>query len=218
MDAANLFDPVAAAIVVGGTLVATLLRCGLHDFGHALAALGRIRSGRFDAEGVRAELAVQVQEIHRAGVLSANPRHFTDRAFDEVADVLINKRSVPALIAAHESQKAHRVEADDRAVRTLTQAAELSPVFGLVGTLFSLTNLAADGISRDSYAGAISTAVLTTLYGLLLANLLLGPLARLVERAASAEERQRQEIVDWLAEQVAPDVPRGKPVAVAEVV
>ena len=45
--------------------------------------------------------------------------------------------------------------------------------------------------------------MLTTLYGLLLANLLLAPLARMVDRAAAAEEAERQTIVDWLASQVA---------------
>ena len=218
MNAASLLDPVAAAIVVGGTLFATFLRCGPGDCGKALAALGRMGRRRFDAEGVRAELAVQIQQIHRDGLLRTNPRHFADREFDEVADALIARRSVPALLAAHENQKERRAEADGRAVETLTQAAELAPVFGLVGTLFSLTHLAADGISKDAYTGAISTAVLTTLYGLLLANLLLGPLARLVERAVAAEERERQKVVDWLAEQVAPDMPRHRPLAVAEAV
>ena len=60
--------------------------------------------------------------------------------------------------------------------------------------------------------GAISMAVVTTLYGLLLANLLLAPLARMVERAAEAEEAGRQHLTDWLAGQVeaslAPSPPR----------
>jgi chemotaxis protein MotA len=64
--------------------------------------------------------------------------------------------------------------------------------------------------------GAISMAVSATLYGLLLANLLLAPLARAVERAAAAEERERQKIVDWLAKQVETALPRRKPVAVRE--
>ena len=59
------------------------------------------------------------------------------------------------------------------------------------------------------FAGAISMAVLTTLYGLLLANIVLAPLARMVERAAKAEERDRQKLVGWLAGQVAPALPRG---------
>jgi chemotaxis protein MotA len=64
--------------------------------------------------------------------------------------------------------------------------------------------------------GAISMAVSATLYGLLLANLLLAPLARAVERAAAQEESERQKIVDWLADQVASAMPRRKPELVHE--
>jgi len=218
MNIASLLDPAAAAIVVGGTLVATVMRCGFTDCGHALAALSRIGRTRFDAQGVRAELAVQVRQIHKDGLFRVNPHQFGDNEFDEATEALIAKRSVPALLAAHESHKQRRLESDDRAVRTLVQAAELGPVFGLVGTLYSLSQLAADGIGKDAFAGAISTAVLTTLYGLLLANLLIAPLARLVERASTREEKERQKVVDWLAQQVASDIPRSKPVVVAEAV
>ena len=133
------------------------------------------------------------------------------REFDEATDALIGRRSVSALLAAHESHKARRLETSNRAATTLAQASELAPVFGLAGTLISLSQLPADGIARGAYAGAIGMAVLTTLYGLLLANLLLAPLARMVERAAAAEERERQSIVDWLAAQVAPAIPRSRP-------
>jgi hypothetical protein len=40
----------------------------------------------------------------------------------------------------------------------------------------------------------------------------------MIERAALAEEQERQKVVDWLAKQVTPDIPRGRPVAVAEAV
>ncbi|MCB2072917.1 MAG: MotA/TolQ/ExbB proton channel family protein [Novosphingobium sp.] len=218
MNVFSLVDPVAAAIVIGGTLVATVLRSGFADCGQALAALAAIGKPRFDAQGVRAELAIQVREIHRDGVFRASPHHMGDSEFDEATDALLAKRSVPALLDAHEAHKRRRIEANERAVQTLVQAAELAPVFGLVGTLYSLSQLAAVGIGKDAFAGAISTAVLTTLYGLLFANLLLAPLARMVERAAAREEKERQKIVDWLARQVAQDLPHRKPVELAEAV
>jgi chemotaxis protein MotA len=89
----------------------------------------------------------------------------------------------------------------------LAQAAELAPVFGLAGTLISLSQLPSEGFARGAFTGAISMAVITTLYGLLSANLLLAPLARMVERKAQAEEAERQEMIDWLAAQIAKDMP-----------
>ena len=48
---------------------------------------------------------------------------------------------------------------------------------------------------------------LATLYGLVLANLLFAPLAKIVERAAQAEEAERQAVIDWLAAQLAEAMP-----------
>lgn len=213
MEAASFVDPASMAIVIGGTLIATLLRCGWRDCALAISAVAGLGSKRFDAEQARAELAVQIRGIQQDGLLRAKPRHMHDSELDEMTDTLIGTRSVAALVARHEGYKAVRVEDDDRAVRTWAQAAELAPVFGLAGTLISLTKLPADGIARDEYMSAISMAVLCTLYGLILANFLLAPLSRAVERAANAEERERQKIVDWLADQVTSTIPH-KPVAV----
>lgn len=218
MTIANFIDPPSVAIVLGGTLVATLLRSGWKDCVLAIGALAAIGGRRFDADQARAEVAGQVRAIQKDGLLRAHPRRLADRELDEVADTLIGTRSIEALLARHEAQKAERVEADERAVRTWAQASELAPVFGLAGTLISLTQLPSDGIAREAYMNAISMAVLCTLYGLLLANIVLGPIARWIDRVASREERERQKIVDWLASQVGQTlvVARGKPVAVPE--
>jgi chemotaxis protein MotA len=86
-----------------------------------------------------------------------------------------------------------------------------------VETARSLSQMPADGIAKGAYAGSISMAVLTTLYGLMLANLVLAPLARLVERTAASEEADRQKIVDWLASHVAKEMrgPESKPLRTA---
>lgn len=207
MDPMTLLDAPSAAIVVGGTLIATWLRSGQTDCRLTLRAIANLGAPAFDADGARAELAVQIREIRQDGLLRATPHHFGDSEFDEVTDALIGHRSIPALLEAHEAHKSRRTEANNRAVRTLAQAAELAPVFGLAGTLVSLSQLPAAGIARGAFTGAISMAVLTTLYGLLLANIVLAPLSRKVERVGAEEEAERQKLVDWLAGQVSSAIP-----------
>ena len=218
MNPASLFDPASAAIVVVGTVLATFLRCGAGNCAQAVRALGQLGSSGFDADGTRAEMASQVREIERGGVLRAEPRRFGDAAFDEAAGALIGSRSLKALLATHEAHRALRTDAARRAASTLAQASELAPVFGLAGTLLSLSQLPVEGLARGAFSSAISMAVLTTLYGLLLANLVLAPLARIVERRAAIEEAERQRIVDWLAghleRSLSPPAQRQRPRAV----
>jgi chemotaxis protein MotA len=207
MNVMTLLDGPSAAIVLGGTLLATVLRSGLGDCRVTLSKLGQLGHRHFDADLVRSELAVQVQEIRRDGIYRALPHHMGDAEFDEAAQALIERRSVAALLERHQAHMARRLTESDRAVRTLAQAAELAPVFGLAGTLVSLSQLPTEGLARGAFTGAIGMAVATTLYGLLLANLILAPLARAIERHAQAEERDRQSVIDWLAAQVAEACP-----------
>ncbi len=210
----SLINGPAAAIVLGGTLGATLLRCGWRECATTAAEIAQLWGKPFNADTARADLAVQVQEIRRDGVLRAQPHVTGDAEFDEATDAMIRQRSISALLLAHERHKARRQEMSDIAVRLFAQAAEFAPVFGMVGTLISLSRLPSGIAGGGDFAGAIAMAVQTTLYGLLAANLLFAPIARLIERRASAEELQRQRLVDWLAAQLSGAV--GRPIAVGQ--
>ena len=205
----TLISAPSLAIVLGGTLAATVLRCGWHECGTTLAEITQLWGTPFDADTARAELAVQVQEIKRDGVLRTQPHITGDAEFDEASVSMIRERSISALLVAHEKHKARRQEMSDVAVRLFAQAAELAPVFGMVGTLISLSRLPSGVAGGGDFGGAIAMAVQTTLYGLLAANLLFAPISRLIERRAIAEEEQRQRLVDWLAQQLSVAV--GKP-------
>lgn len=207
MALTHLIDLPAAAIVVGGTMLSTLMRAGWGDVVITAKAVGNLPRHHFSSREMRARLATQVQEIRQDGLLRAHSNHSGDEEFDEVTDALLEQRKLSALVEGHAIYKARRQAATEVAVRTLAQAAELAPAFGLVGTLVSLSQLPSGGLEQGQLMGAISMAVLTTLYGLLTANLVFAPLSRMVERAAEQEERDRQEVLDWLAGQIAPVIP-----------
>lgn len=202
-----LIDGLSAAIVLGGTALATVLRSGPTELAHTANAVAALFRRRFSAERAKADLAAQVNAIRSDGVLRANPRATGDREFDEATDAMIRARSIDPLIERHHVHRRNRLAQSSSAVRTLAQAAELGPVFGMVGTLVSLSRLPAEGLHPGALNGAISMAVVTTLYGLLLANIVLAPLARAIERQAQAEEQARQEVIDWLAQQLEPAMP-----------
>lgn len=207
MEFSPLIDGMSATIVVGGTALATLLRAGPHEMAVTARALGGLMQPRFTAEQGKADLAGQVTAIRRDGVLRVTPKATGDRELDEATDLMIRSRSLDPLIERHDACRRKRMAQANTAVRTLAQAAELGPVFGMVGTLVSLSSLPATGLDPSALNGAISMAVVTTLYGLLFANILLAPLARMVERRAQVEEKARQDVIDWLTAQLEPALP-----------
>lgn len=208
MQFESLIDPTSAAIVIGSTLLATFLRCGWSDCRLALMSFVALFRPRFNAERARGELATHVQAIRRDGLVRAETHHVGDPELDEACDSLAETHSLTALRDTHRNHRLKRQERNRRAVDTFAQAAELSPVFGLAGTLISLSQLPAGGAAAGDFTGAIGMAVLTTLYGLVLGNIVFAPIARVVERAAMGEERERQAVVDWLEAQIAPAAPR----------
>lgn len=217
MDLTIILDPLSALIVVGGTLLAVLLRCGWAGTRAMAVAVAQLAGRKFDSEKMRADLAAQIREIDAEGLLRAEPHRFGDGEFDDLADALIHRRSIQALYDEHERHRQRRQAHTGAAVAALNSMAELAPVLGLVGTLLSLSTLSVGGVSNADYAQAIGTAVITTLYGLLLANFVASPLSAMVQRRAEAEEAERQRLLDWLAENVSRATPR-MPGAPAEAV
>jgi len=199
MSYLNLIDGQSAAIVLGGTVIGTVLRCGLKNSAIAIGGLFGTLRPRFNGNRARAELAMQVQDIHRDGLLRAEPRHFGDEEFDEMTDTMIGRRSASALLEKHRAYKIARLARSHVAVSTFSQAADLAPVFGLAGTLVALSQLTANAAPGTLISSSIPMAILTTFYGLMTAHLLFSPLARFIERRAHAEEAERQKLVDWLA-------------------
>ena len=208
MDLAHLIDPVPAAIVVGGTLLATVLRAGRADCRSTARALAALLRPSFNPDLIRRDLAPLANDIRKDGVYRARARATGDPALDDAIKAMIEGHSASMLLMHHTNDRKKRLARAQRAAVTLAQAADLAPVFGLAGTLVSLAQLSGRGIARAMFMNAISMSVLATLYGLLLANMLLAPLARAIERRAEREEAARQDLIDWIAAQFAAVSPR----------
>ncbi|MBO6769479.1 MAG: MotA/TolQ/ExbB proton channel family protein [Erythrobacter sp.] len=193
------FDPMALAIVLAGTLAATLLRCGVADSRIALCALRGLFDEPFDAARAKASLAVQIREIADDGFLRAEPHHFGDREFDSLSDLMISQRSIQSLHGEHSKFKDARLANAHTAMRVFDSAAELAPVLGLAGTLVALGQAQGAAAANSGIVGAISTAVVTTLYGLVAANFLFSPIGNAIARRSRQEERDRDEVLEWLA-------------------
>lgn len=198
----DIFDPASAALVSGGTLAATALRCGVAEMHLALRAITGLARRRFDPAAIRQRLAAQIGDIDADGLIRARTRSVGDDEFDRATEALIRSRSVDSLFAEH--ARCCRSRAGDAAVaeNVLGNAAELAPVLGLAGTLLSLGSLSGALAGGSTYAAAIASAVTTTLYGLVLANFICAPLAAAIVRRAAREETERQAVVEWLARAV----------------
>lgn len=195
----HLVDPSAAAIVLGGTMLAALARSGLRGMRKVLVQLLTFTRPRFDPARMRAELAGKVIEMQNNGVIRTMPPKLADKELHACVHALIRHRSIEAMQAEYQRHRTTRLGAQRSAELVLNQTGDLAPVFGLAGTLFALNQLPTNLAAQGQLGGAVSTAVVSTLYGLVCAHLLFYPLAGLVERRAGQEDTDREAIMEWLS-------------------
>ncbi len=207
MDFMALLDATGAAIVLGGTLLATLAGSGRAELSAMFASLWHLTERQFDYERARAEIARDVEAIRVDGVLRARPMRSSDTEIATVTEALIHDRSLTSLIDAHDRFRRDRMHLRQRALRPIRLAGEMAPVFGMAGTLFSLSQMDTGAAAGAASMSSIGLAVVTTLYGLLAAHLVFHPLASLFERRGQAEEAGRQQLIDWMARQLAGSLP-----------
>lgn len=204
-EAAALFDPGALTVVVAGTLIATAARAGRRDLRAAGRALVQIVTPSFNAARNRQALARAATAIRERGALCAETEAPPDPAFARLVEAVCLTGTTHSLQALSRSHRTSREIARLEAQRVFEYAGELAPVFGLVGTLFAITQLApiAADTAAETTMAAVATAVLSSLYGVLSAHLVYLPLARAIERRGEREEEAREKLVDWFESELA---------------
>lgn len=86
----------------------------------------------------------------------------------------------------------------DQDITTLRQVAILAPALGMFGTVLGLIRLLADLKDMDALGGHMSLALLTTLYGIFVGNVVLVPLIRSVEKRKAYSLKDHANLVYWL--------------------
>jgi chemotaxis protein MotA len=202
--AIGLVDPASLAIVAGGTVLASAARCGLPGLAAAGGeAVALLRRG-LDIEGNRRALARAVSEVERDGARRANPSLPPDRTLALMLETLLRGSAPERLDGLRQASEEALASRRDEAIRVFATAGELAPVFGLVGTLLGLAQLGPMGAAQAlPIAATISGAVLTTLYGVLIAHFVCFPLAAAIARRAEAETAARSALAAWFVQQLA---------------
>ena len=185
----RFFDPLAFSIVLGGTMLVTWVsatgRDGWRGFG-ALLPFFLSRPAR-DAEA--ADRAVQrIRHLSQyKGTICADrvktPVDFVHRAACRLADADSAERFA---IWAREELEDRRAR-HKAAIGLWRYAAEVAPAMGMIGTVIGLILMFAKMNDPATMGPAMAVAMLTTLYGLVLAFGLAGPVAARLERLSEAE-------------------------------
>lgn len=195
LDAVMPFlDPVALAIVVGGTLLALILRTPTGDLARAAAALKVVPRRPWRAEPTLEQIAAFSRIARRHGIVALNRSVIVDQDVAAAITDIIDGAGPEAVREAIAERELTRSERHLAVVEVWAGMAEVAPAMGMVGTLIGLVRMFMVMTDPSQIGGAMAVALLTTLYGAILASLIAGPIAARLRRLARAEAVERSRL------------------------
>ena len=179
-------------VTVGGSFFAVMattdsfedLIFGLSGFIEAFRVKGR------DIDHVCEEILYMSDIARREGILALEDRmQSMDNSFLKKGMTLVIDGADPELIKdIMDIEMTHRYEKERERVKFWQDFGAYGPAWGMVGTLIGLINMMKNmGSDPSSIGEGMSLALITTLYGSVLANWLCIPIARKLDKNCSKE-------------------------------
>ena len=184
-------------IVFGGVIASTVISYPMES----LKNLGKLMGNAFKAKKVDfqadIENIVKIANIaRREGILALEETvNEMNDPFMQKGIMLIIDGSDPELVkSVLETELVFVRERHSSGQAILLQMSSFSPAYGMIGTLIGLINMLKKLDDPSSLGPSMAVALVTTFYGVILANLLFTPLAKKLA-AQSADECLRKEMV-----------------------
>jgi chemotaxis protein MotA len=201
------YDPVALAIVGGGTLLATAARGPWRDTLNAFRALPVLVRRPFDFGPARAQLARAERVASAKSLLAVDSHLLKDRDVREGVEAVAAGATADQVEALLDRLRDERLERHALVQDYWAAAAEAAPAMGMVGTLVGLVAMFRSMDDPATIGSAMAIALLATLYGALFANLIAAPISARLRRLSRAEENQRRALVRPLCAFAARETP-----------
>jgi len=200
-DLARFFDPLALTLVIGGSLLAALLRGGWSSVGQAFAALRIVFTADPEADALAATVAIgRVEAIAEAkGIVCADRVDTAGRFLREAVRRLADAGSGEAFARWAGETIDARFRRHSNVAAFWRDIADAAPAMGMIATVLGLVRMFA-GMDDPSKIGApMATALIATLWGILVSNLIAGPVADRLERLSDAELAWQRRVLDHFA-------------------
>jgi chemotaxis protein MotA len=194
----RLLDPVALVIVFGGATVAALLRGGRAAFGPAFAALRPYFTADPEADALAAIVAVgKVERIAETkGIVCADRVTTAGRFLREAVRKLAEANNSEAFTRWAQETLEVRARRHSANVTFWRDLADAAPAMGMCATVLGLVRMFAHMTDPALIGAPMATALVATLWGIVLANLIAGPIADRLERLSEAELAWQRRTLD----------------------
>lgn len=199
-SAGMFLNPPSIVIVLGGTFAAVMMKFSMGQFFSAIKiALLTFFNKVSDTSILIEELEEMAKIARKDGLLALEGR--------EINDAFL-KKGIAMMVDGHSPEMINNVlkkDIEQMALRHQVGAdimrgfGDFAPAMGMIGTLIGLVQMLANMEDPKSIGPAMAVALLTTLYGAMIANLIALPIADKLELRSIEEKRIKSLVLDGLS-------------------
>ena len=196
-DAGIFIHIPSLAVVVGGSIAATLVHTPLSDL---ISTMGVVGNAFKVEEAKEPEIIEQFVDLakkaRREGILAIDRElgNIEDDFMRSGLEMAVDGSEPETIRSVLETELQYLMERHKRGKQIFSSLGMYAPSFGMIGTLIGLIAMLQNLDDPSNIGGGMSVALITTFYGSLFANLFFLPLAgKLANR--SEEEIVRKEMI-----------------------
>lgn len=186
-------------IVVGGSMFAVMAKFSLPQFlGAVKVAAKSFKHKSIDPSALIEEVVALADEARKGGLLSLEGKEVSSDFLQRGIQLLVDGHDpdvVKSLLAKDKNQAIERHMLGSKIFDAFT---DVAPAMGMIGTLIGLVAMLANMDDPKAIGPAMAVALLTTLYGAVIANAITGPIAEKLRLRADEEALIKSLVIDAL--------------------
>ncbi len=193
------FDVPSVLIVFGGSLFVVLMKYTFGQFFGAFKIAGKAFMFKADEpEDLIAKVVEMADAARKGGFLALEEMEVTNSFMKKGVDMLVDGHDAEAVKMTLQKDILMTDERHENGAAFYRALADVAPAMGMIGTLVGLVAMLSNMDDPKAIGPAMAVALLTTLYGAMLANMVATPIADKLKLRRNQEGLNRRLVMDGL--------------------
>ena len=184
-------------IVLGGTFMVVMMKFSIGHFFGAFKVAGRAFMFKLDSPEELIEKIVSLSNIARKeGMLALENEEIDNEFLNQGIQMLIDGNNQEVIQAVMSKDLQQTIDRHKWGAKVYSAMGDVAPAMGMIGTLIGLVQMLSSMDDPKSIGPAMAVALLTTLYGAMLANMVAMPIADKLNLRKTDEGRIKAMCID----------------------
>jgi chemotaxis protein MotA len=184
-------------IVLGGTVMVVMIKFSMGQFfGAFKVALTAFINKAADPEELIEKIVELANVARKEGMLALENQEIDNEFLDEGVKMLIDGNSREVVNTVLNKDMQQTIQRHTWGAKVFSATADVAPAMGMIGTLIGLVQMLSNMSDPKSIGPAMAVALLTTLYGAIIANMVAMPIADKLTLRKADELRIRSMCID----------------------